>query len=145
MADDSDIKDKIENLYEKQNEQIEKLNELCITAARHEAVFEAHLKHDEKMYDQIASVNENLAGINERMSEYGHQLAIHISASVSLKEQNEMIRQELDMLRRETLARLQIAEEPVQWVKYTMQVVKWVISISAAIVTIASTIKIMWH
>lgn len=141
MADDSDIKKDLENLAEKQDAQLEKLNELCISSARQEAVFGAHLRQDEQMYEKIASISDNLADINHRMGEYGHQLAIHISASMALKEQNELIREEMSLLRKETDARISTAEEPVQWVKNTLQVIKWIVAVGAGLAAILAAFQ----
>jgi chromosome segregation ATPase len=138
------ILDQIADTQDKQASSIEALKESVI---RQEISLETHI-------DQTRQMNSKISDINDRLSEYNAQLQIHIAGVQQLKEMNTLIREELKQREKELEiklseahekinSRLEVAEEPIKWLKTAGVYAKWVGSIGSAIGMIYVLVKFL--
>lgn len=78
------------------------------------AEFNAHLKQDERFYDEVKGVAGGQLAIAERLADYNAQLAIHIAGVNELKEQTRIIREDSNIVRSTQEVRLQRLENEVK-------------------------------
>lgn len=77
----------LEIINEKQDAQNDKLEKLQISVGEQAALFQAHQKQDEAMYNQLQDVDKKLA-------EYNHQLELHIAGVEELRRLNDSVKAE---------------------------------------------------
>jgi len=101
-------------------------------------MLKSHLKSDEDYQKEVEHV---LREINEKLIEYNMQLKIHIAGVNSIKEQNQLIRQENEQRDKMLDSRLEIAERPIKWVEGTGVLIKWIGVIASVTAALFGALK----
>lgn len=137
---DSNDNDSIYNslalLHDKQDEQTENIHQVKTELATQKVILDIYTKQQEQIANQLTSVNE-------RLTEYNHQLKVHIQGVQELKAQNQLIREEISIKEKEWSTRIDMAEKPIKWIESTVKVSKWIGAIAAAIASIVGFLKLI--
>lgn len=138
----------LKTILERQDKQLEKLNELSIALAKNESLFHAHLeqfdahvKQDEKIYDQLVDTTQKISELNEKMGEYNHQLKIHIAGVEELKRTNALLEAKLDTSTQKLSDRIAKNELFIQAIKNIKYFLFKLLGVLATLTTIATLFK----
>lgn len=139
-SDNNSVSNSLENslllLHEKQDEQTQSLHEMKTELATQKVILDIYTKQQEQITTQLTSVNE-------RLTEYNHQLKVHIQGVQELKIQNQLIRDEISIKDKEWSSRLEIAEKPIKWAEHTATTIKWIGVAATAIGSIGGILKLI--
>lgn len=123
MSDD--VKSMLELLHKKQDSQTEKLNDLSISVAKQEVLSDNYAKQSDKMAEELRKMNEHMAV-------YNAELKVHIAGVLELKEQNNLMRTDIQKRDEILNARLEVAERPIKWFETTYKWMKWLGAVGTA-------------
>lgn len=132
MSDDTKVL--LELLHKKQDSQTEKLEDLAISVARQEVQTDNYTKQSDRMAEELREMNKHL-------SVYNSELRVHIAGVLELKEQNNLIRQQIAQRDVEIREKLEIAERPIIWFETTYKWAKWVGAFATAAGLVYAAIK----
>lgn len=139
-------------IYDRMNELLDKHHELELHIVQTNATLEAHFRQDEKVADAIQKIAEELHLTNEKLSEYNSELKIHIAGVGELRRANEifseqldLIRQSLELQKKEFEARFSNLEKPRIWLAQTGSYAKWIGAVTGAGAALFAIFKFIQH
>lgn len=127
------LKQSLDRLHEKQDEQTTKISALEVTVAKQEVNMDAYMRQSDRMATELQKLNLNMA-------EYNAELKVHIAGVIELKEMNKLLREDIRQRDQLINSRLEVAEKPINWAITTWHFLKSAAPIVAAIAAVAGIV-----
>lgn len=90
---------------------------------------ERFITHMEQDTRNLESISKSLESITDRLSDYNASLVEHIRRSEALEASNELMKEQIDLYRKDLEIRLDKLEAPHKWVKATL----WLIAAAGSV------------
>lgn len=101
-----------------------KLESLALDASQQRVRIDGIASDVDQIKGAIDKTSGYLQTVGDRLGEYNGQLQLHIAGVNALKEQNVLLKEQMDTMKTESNARLEKLEKPYKWIEGTAWVGK---------------------